>query len=262
MAVPFPSLGPTTPTILDLRQARFGPHWHPLPQTLVLTVGEGDHTPSGGGDKAGAPQDGPSAPVTVSALDGDSDMEISDDDRPPPSSVSSCLQTHPQPHQEAHDFLSSLLLAPDGEGVWHRDGTVDDEGAGVCPGARPVDTAGGALVETIPDVDLFHDASVSLHGHALGPAAHVEDPAAAQSLLELSVLPLGVNAGRVAPIVVGWKNGMLRRRPLSSDNPGPLLDSSYAYSYGLMALPHRWQNRHLRVPLNSVFPGGLSRPRD
>ena len=55
--------------------------------------------------------------------------------------------------------------------------------------------------------------------------------------VELSVLPLGVNAGRVAPIVVSWKNGMLRRRPLSSDNPGPLLDSSYAYSSGLMALP-------------------------
>ena len=80
--------------------------------------------------------------------------------------------------------------------------------------------------------------------------------------VELSVLPLGVNAGRVAPIVVSWKNGMLRRRPLSSDSPGPLLDSSYAYNYGLMALTHRWQNRHLRVPLNSVFPGGLSRPRD
>ena len=72
--------------------------------------------------------------------------------------------------------------------------------------------------------------------------------------VELSVLPLGVNAGRVAPIVVSWKNGMLRRRPLSSDSPGPLLDSSYAYNYGLMALTHRWQNRHLRVPLNSVFP--------
>ena len=36
-------------------------------------------------------------------------MEILDDDRPLPSSVSSCLQTHPPPHQEAHDFLSSLV---------------------------------------------------------------------------------------------------------------------------------------------------------
>ena len=62
------------------------------------------------------------------------------------------------------------------------DGIVDDEGAGVCPGARPVDTdtAGGALVVTIPDVNLLHDASVSLHGHALGPAAPVEDPPVAQ----------------------------------------------------------------------------------
>ena len=61
------------------------------------------------------------------------------------------------------------------------DGIVDDEGAGVCPGARPVDTAGGALVVTFPDVDLPPDASVFLNGHALGPTAPVEDPPAAQS---------------------------------------------------------------------------------
>jgi hypothetical protein len=60
-------------------------------------------------------------------------MEISDDDRPLQSSASSCLQTHPPPHQEAHDFLSSLLLTPEGEGVWPGEGTVDGEGAGVCP---------------------------------------------------------------------------------------------------------------------------------
>ena len=63
MAVPFPSTGPTTPTTLALDQARFGRNWQPLPQGLVLT--------------------------------GDSDMEISDDDRPLPSSVSSCLQSNP-----------------------------------------------------------------------------------------------------------------------------------------------------------------------
>ena len=40
------------------------------------------------------------------------------------------------------------------------DGIVDDEGAGVCPGARPVDTAGGALVATIPDVDPLRAASL------------------------------------------------------------------------------------------------------
>jgi hypothetical protein len=101
-----------------------------------------------------------SPPVTVSALDGDSDMEISDDDRPLPSSVSSCLQTHPPPHQEAHDFLSSLFLEPAGEGVWPGDGTVDEKGAGVCSGAWPVDTAGGALVATIPDVDPLRAASL------------------------------------------------------------------------------------------------------
>ena len=78
--------------------------------------------------------------------------------------------------------VDPLRAASFGEGVWPGDGTVDEEGAGVCPGARPVDTAGGALVVTIPDVDLLHDASMSLHGHALGPAAPVEDPHAAQSL--------------------------------------------------------------------------------
>ena len=88
-----------------------------------------------------------------SVHDGTSDMDISDDDRPLPSSVSTCLQTHPPPHQEAQDFLSRLLLEPEREGVWPGDGTVDEEGAGVCPGARPVDAAGGALVATIPAVD-------------------------------------------------------------------------------------------------------------
>ena len=29
----------------------------------------------------------------------------------------------------------------------------------------------------------------------------------------------------------------------------------FLFLYGLMALTHRWQNRHLGVPLNSVFPG-------
>ena len=77
--------------------------------------------------------------------------------------------------------VDPLRAASLGEGVRPGDGTVDEEGAGVCPGARPVDTAGGALVVTIPDVDLLHDASVSLHGPSLGPAAPVDDPAAAQS---------------------------------------------------------------------------------
>ena len=83
--------------------------------------------------------DGPSAPVTVGDMAGNSDMEISDDDRPPPSSVGSCLQTHPPTHPEAHDFLSSLLLEPEGEGVWPGDGTVDDPGRapGVPDGPPP-----------------------------------------------------------------------------------------------------------------------------
>ena len=84
--------------------------------------------------------DGPSAPVTVGDMASNSAMEISDGDLPPPSSVGSCLQTHPPTHQEANDFLSSLLLAPDGEGVLPGDGPVDEEAAGVCPGARDVDT--------------------------------------------------------------------------------------------------------------------------
>ena len=82
-----------------------------------MTVGGEDHAPSGGDARASAPQDGPSAPATVGALVGDSDMEISDDDRPLPSSVRSCLWTHQPTHLEAHDFLSSLLLEPEGEGV-------------------------------------------------------------------------------------------------------------------------------------------------
>jgi hypothetical protein len=134
MAVPYPSLSPTTPTTLDLHQAQFGRQWQPLPQALVLTVSEGDNAPSGAGAGAGTTQGGASVLMTGSIPEGTSDMEISDDDSPLPSSVSSCLQTHLPPHQEAHDFLSSLLLEPEGEGVWPGDGTVDEEGAGVCPG--------------------------------------------------------------------------------------------------------------------------------
>ena len=72
-------------------------------------------------------------------MESDSAMEFSDDDRPLPSSAGSCIQTHPPPPPEAHDFLSSLLLAPDGEGMLPGGGPVDEEGAGVCPGALPVD---------------------------------------------------------------------------------------------------------------------------
>ena len=133
MAVPFPSIGPTNPTTLDLRQARFGPHWQPLPQDLVFKVSEGDDPPSGAGPRAGTLTDGPSAPVTVSAMEGDSDMEISDDDRPLPSSGGSCLQTHPPPHQEAHDFLSGLFLGPEGDGAWPGARSVDAGEAGVGP---------------------------------------------------------------------------------------------------------------------------------
>jgi hypothetical protein len=71
----------------------------------------------------------------------------------------------------------------------------------------------------------------------------------------LSVLAI-VNAGRVAPIVISWQNGMLRRRLLSSDSPGPLLESSFYYILSLVGAPSTL------FPLNSVFPGGLSRPRD
>ena len=56
----------------ELQQARFGSTWRPLPHDLVLTISEGDDPHS-------------------------SDMEISDDDRPLPSSAGSCLQTHPPP---------------------------------------------------------------------------------------------------------------------------------------------------------------------
>ena len=37
--------------------------------------------------------------------------------------------------------------------------------------------------------------------------------------MALSVLPPGVNAARVDHIVVSWRNGMLPRRLLSSNNP-------------------------------------------
>jgi hypothetical protein len=124
---------------------------HPPPHQeardfLLELVGEGvwlggrsvDEGGAGPGPSTGLIA-GPSAPVPVGHMAGDSDMEISDDDRPPPSSVGSCLQTHPPTHQEAHDFLSSLLLEPDGEGVLPGDGPVDEEAAGVCPGARPIE---------------------------------------------------------------------------------------------------------------------------
>ena len=111
MAVPFPSIGPTSPTTLDLRQARFGPHWKPLPQDLVLTVREGDDPPSGAGPRARILPDDPPAPVTVGAMEGDSDMDISEDNRPLPSSVGSCLQTHPPTHQEGVSSLSCLSHA-------------------------------------------------------------------------------------------------------------------------------------------------------
>ena len=102
---------------------------------------------------------------------GNSDMEISDDDSPPPSSVGSCLQTHPPTHQEAHDFLSSLLLATDGEGVLPGEGPVDEEGAGVCPGARPVHPEEGSLVAMIPDVDPPDSWPNSRHGQDGGRSA-------------------------------------------------------------------------------------------
>ena len=150
-----------------------------------------DNAPSGAGAGAGATQGGASVLMPGSVPEGTSDMEISDDDRPFPSSVSSCLQTHPPPHQEAqeaHDFLSSLLLEPEGEGAWPGDGTVDEEGANVCPGARPVDTAGGALVATIPDVDLLRaaplgegvwpwDGTVDEEGAGVCPGARPVDTA-------------------------------------------------------------------------------------
>ena len=125
-----------------------------------MTVGGEDHAPSGGDARASAPQDGPSAPATVGALVGDSDMEISDDDRPLPSSVSSCLPTHPPPHQDAYDFLSSLLLEPEGDGE-----------AGVCSWARPVDPAGGALVAMIPG-----DGTVAEEGAGVCPGARPVEP--------------------------------------------------------------------------------------
>ena len=98
-------------------------------------------------------------------------MEISDGDRPTPSSVGSCLQTHPPTHQEAHDFLSTLLLATDGEGVSPGDGPVDGEGAGVCPGAWPVDPAEGSLDAMIPDVDPPDALPTSCHGQDGGRSA-------------------------------------------------------------------------------------------
>jgi hypothetical protein len=119
LAVPFPSRGHTTPSTLDLRQARFGRQWQPLPHDLVLTLSEGDapHSsdmeisdddrpiPSSAGSCLQTyPPPHQQARVTgshVSAMEGDSDMEISDDDRPLPPRVNSCLQTHPTTHQEA-----------------------------------------------------------------------------------------------------------------------------------------------------------------
>ena len=69
---------------LDLRPARFGRTWRPLPHDLVLAARETDDPHS-------------------------SDMDISDDDHQIPSGAGSCLQTHPPPHQQARDFLLELM---------------------------------------------------------------------------------------------------------------------------------------------------------
>ena len=98
-------------------------------------------------------------------------MEISDGDRPPPSSVGSCLPTHPPTHQEAHVFLSSL--ATDGEGVLLG-------GAGVCPGTGPVvpvgeggRPGGGGVGDggppAVPDGGASH-LSDHCPGEAVGPS--------------------------------------------------------------------------------------------
>ena len=67
--------------------------------------------------------------------------------------------------------MSSLFLEPGVEGVWHGDGTVDEEEAGVCPGARPVDPAGGALVAMIPG-----DGTVAEEGAGVCPGARPVEP--------------------------------------------------------------------------------------
>ena len=104
-------------------------------------------------------------------MESDSAMEFSDDDRPLPSSAGSCIQTHPPPPPEAHDFLSSLLLAPDGEGMLPGGGPVDEEGAGVCPGARAVDTDEGLVAVWPGDETVAWDP-----WSAQGPVEPTGDP--------------------------------------------------------------------------------------
>ena len=76
-------------------------------------------------------------------------MEISDDDRPPPS----VLPTY----DEGDDSVG----VDDGK----------DRRAGVCPGTRPVDPAEGSLVAMIKDVDPPDALPPSRHGQDGGSSA-------------------------------------------------------------------------------------------
>jgi hypothetical protein len=76
-----------------------------------------------------------------------------------PCDVSIMLEVKPT-HQEANDFLSSLLLATDGEGVLQGDGPVDEEGSHPGRGLR----GGGPRHRARPSyLHLGHDARGARH---------------------------------------------------------------------------------------------------
>ena len=126
--------------------------------------------------------------------------------------------------------MSRLLLTPDGEGVWPGDEPVHEEGAGMCPGAWPVDTTSGSLVATIPDVDPLH-AYLPLSRHALDPTAPIEDPAAAP-------LPGGVGAGGTSTVPDGGGSH------LSGLSPGEAAGPSYRQRRQSRKLRHKWAKRN------------------
>ena len=94
----------------------------------------------------------------------------------------SCLR----PHWTTQSAHVSSLLAPAEVTLQSLNGLCLCTAARRCPGLVSCffvsrEHLRKRVYQKIPDFDLLHDASASLHGPTLGPAPHVEDPAAAKS---------------------------------------------------------------------------------
>ena len=108
----------------------------------MLTDRDANDAPLHAGAGAHAPEGVDSALITGCAQNVNSDMDISDDDRAPPSNPGSYSPTHPPPHQGAHEFLSRLFEDLGDRGPV--DGTVATAGdASVTPPLRMDEQQGG-----------------------------------------------------------------------------------------------------------------------